>query len=135
MKSSPLKPGKPLQRRAPLKAASKPSTRPSFTAASAKQREKVRWQVCAVCGIDGCDPAHLCPRSFRGCDNEDCVIALCREHHRALDDGRIDLLPFLSGQGFERELAHMQGHYGDPLSVLYRLSGVRWVPERQADRV
>jgi hypothetical protein len=69
---------------------------------------------------------------LRGCDSEDCVIGLCRAHHRAFDDGALDLLPFLSGGGFEAELAHMQGHYSDPLSVVHRLSGCRWAPERSA---
>jgi hypothetical protein len=70
--------------------------------------------------------------SFRGCDEPECVVPLCRAHHREFDDGRLDLLPHVSGQGFEAELAHMQRHYGDPLSVVYRLSGCRWVPEEAA---
>jgi hypothetical protein len=46
------------------------------------------------------------------------------------DDGRLDLLPHISGRGFRAELAHMQMHYDDPISVLVRLSGMRWMPER-----
>lgn len=101
-------------------------------AASPSQRAKVKAQVCAVCQADHVDAAHLTPRSFRGCDSPDCVIGLCRVHHRAFDDGALDLLPFLSGGGFEAELAHMQGHYSDPLSVVFRLSGCRWIPESEA---
>lgn len=64
----------------------------------------------------------------RGCDSPDCVIGLCRRCHELFDRGALDLLPHLSGQGFGVELAHMQGHYDDPLSVLIRLSGTYWVP-------
>lgn len=107
------------------------SRRPrAISPASPAQRAKVAVQVCVVCQSDGCDPAHLTPRGFRGCDDADCVIALCRAHHRAFDDGRLDLLPHVSGRGFNAELAHMQAHYDDPVSVLYRLSGHRWAPEQ-----
>jgi hypothetical protein len=127
----------PLQRRTPLKPKAsftkgtpqiKRNAR-TFTPASKEQREKVAHAACIVCCSTPCDPAHLTPRSFRGCDHEDCVVPLCRAHHREFDDGRLDLLPWLSGRSFERELSHMQGHYADPLSVIYRLSGHRWVPE------
>lgn len=114
----------------------KPSTpsqsRPRpISQASTAQRRKVHLQACAVCGAIGCDPAHLTPRSFRGCDHADCVIALCRTHHREFDGGNLDLTKHLSGHGYGVELAHMQGHYDDPVSVLQRLSGMRWAPERQ----
>lgn len=102
-------------------------------AASKAQREKVKAQVCAVCQQEPCDPAHLAPRALgRGCDSVDCCIALCRIHHEQFDRGDLDLLPHISGAGFEVELAHMQGHYSDPLSVVIRLSGHRWVPEEKA---
>jgi hypothetical protein len=118
--------GEGLQRSAP-----KPRAR-SISPASPEQRAKVAAQVCAVCCFDRCDPAHLAPRSHGGCDHADCVIALCRPHHRAFDDGTLDLTPYLAGRGFNAELAHMQGHYDDPVSVLHRLSGMRWAPERSA---
>lgn len=130
MKRSALKPGKPLKRRTPLKRAQTARKPRAISEASTAQRRKVHLQACAVCRRTPCDPAHLTPRSFRGCDHADCVIALCRDHHRAFDDGELDLLPYLSGQGFEVELAHMQLHYSDPLSVIFRLSGFRWVPEQ-----
>jgi hypothetical protein len=101
-------------------------------AASPAQRRKIAGHVCAVCHREPCDPAHLAPRALgRGCDHPDCVIGLCRAHHEQFDRGDLDLLPYLSGAGFEAELAHMQGHYSDPLSVVIRLSGCRWVPEPQ----
>lgn len=139
-RSSPLKrttsigPGKlSLTRQSTFKAraGSPASKRRAISPASKEQRAKVAVQVCAVieCASEYCDPAHLTPRGFRGCDSPDCVIALCREHHRALDEHRLDLLPHLSGRGFERELAHMQAHYSDPLSVLVRLSSTHWIPD------
>jgi hypothetical protein len=131
MRRSPLKrttsigPGKlSLTRQSTFKprAGSPASKRRAISPASKEQRAK-------VAASEYCDPAHLTPRGFRGCDSPDCVIALCREHHRALDEHRLDLLPHLSGRGFERELAHMQAHYSDPLSVLVRLSSTHWIPD------
>lgn len=132
MKRSELQRRTPLRRVTPLKPAASRPRRQVISPASSDQRAKVRFAGCVVCFADHCDPAHLTPRSFRGCDHEDCVIPLCRVHHRAFDDGALDLLPHLSGRGFSQELAHMQGHYDDPISVLHRLSGHRWVPEGMA---
>lgn len=128
-RGQPLTRRKPLKRTTPLQAKPRTPRAKTFTPASPAQRLKVAHAACIVCCTTPCDPAHLTPRSFRGCDHEACVIPLCREHHRAFDDGRLDLLPWLSGRCFEAELAHMQGHYADPLSVIFRLSGMRWVPE------
>lgn len=126
---------KPLARKTALKASAKPRPGRRSTlnpgrgfAASSAQRRKVAAHVCVVCQAEHCDAAHLAPRSHGGCDSADCVIGLCRRCHEEFDAGRLDLLPHLSGQGFEVELAHMQGHYSDPLSVVFRLSGVRWQP-------
>jgi hypothetical protein len=136
VKRSALGPGeKALDRGSTFQAQGSGRSRPkrkSISPASPAQRAKVKAQVCAVCQAEHVDAAHLTPRGFRGCDSEDCVIGLCRAHHRAFDDGALDLLPFLSGGGFEAELAHMQGHYSDPLSVVFRLSGCRWIPESEA---
>jgi hypothetical protein len=132
VKRSPLVRRVPLSR-GPLERSPQPKKRrATFTPASTAQRAKVQGHVCAVCRTEPVDPAHLTPRAFRGCDHEDCVIGLCRPHHRAFDDGTLDLLPYVAGQGFTRELAHMQGHYDDPLSVVYRLSGCRWAPIERA---
>lgn len=142
MKRSPLGPGAAALERgstfktrtSPLAASTAAGKRSTLKpgkgfAASRAQRLKVAGQVCAVCQSDHVDPAHLAPRSHGGCDHRDCVIGLCRVHHDLFDGGNLDLLPHLSGAGFEVELAHMQGHYSDPLSVLIRLSGMRWVPD------
>jgi hypothetical protein len=137
MKRSRLSPGaKSLQRGSTFESRGNGPTRTSrarstFTPASRPQRAKVRFAACVVCASTPVDPAHLTPRSYGGCSESDCVIALCRLCHRAFDDGRLDLLPYLAGQGFRAELAHMQSHYDDPLSVLYRLSGMRWRPESE----
>lgn len=114
-------------RRAPSK------RRASFTPASSAQREKVRFAACIACAATPATPAHLAPRAHGGCDHDLCVVPLCFHCHRAFDDGRLDLLPHLSGQGYRAELAHMQMHYDDPVSVLVRLSGMRWEPA--AERV
>lgn len=113
---------------------SKPKPRRAISPASKAQRAKVKTHVCAVieCASEHCDPAHLAPRAMgRGCDDPACVIALCRLHHEQFDRGDLDLLPHLSGRGFEVELAHMQLHYSDPMSVLIRLTGCRWIPHAE----
>jgi hypothetical protein len=137
-RSTPLKRNTPLASVSPRRVEREGTVRSTLRqgrgfAASPAQRRKVAGQVCAVCQQEPCDPAHLTPRGFRGCDDADCVIALCRLHHEAFDNSTLDLCPHLSGAGFERELAHMQGHYSDPLSVLVRLSGCRWVPEPKTE--
>jgi hypothetical protein len=57
------------------------------------------------------DPAHLVPRRLGGCDSPDCVVALCRTHHRMFDTGALALVPFL-GPEVERELRHALTHVG-----------------------
>jgi hypothetical protein len=111
---------------------SKPRARkPTFTPASKAQRAKVALTSCAVadCASVACDPAHLTPRARGGCDDPDCVVSLCRTHHRQFDDGALDLLPHLAHRGYGRELGHMMAHYEDPLSVLHRLTGQRWITQ------
>jgi hypothetical protein len=57
------------------------------------------------------DPAHLVPRRLGGCDSPDCVLALCRTHHRLYDTGRLILAAYL-GPELERELRHALSHVG-----------------------
>jgi hypothetical protein len=74
-----------------------------------------RWPV---------DPAHLVPRSRGGCDHPDCVIPLCRTHHRLYDKAGLSLLPYL-GRGWRRERAHARTHVS--LGALTRaLRGGGW---------
>lgn len=79
--------------------------------ASPGQRVKVSGQPCIVCGSGPCDPAHVAASAQGGCQSPDCVVPLCREHHRAFDTRRLDLLPFLEPR-FRLELAHAVGHLG-----------------------
>ena len=120
----------PLRRRAPLRRAAKPLRRRTplergpAAAASRAQRDAVRGAPCIVCGTRArVDPAHLVPRGLGGCDDALCVVALCREHHRAYDRGRLDLVPFLEPR-FRAQAAHAVWHLG-LVGVLRRLSGRR----------
>ena len=72
------------------------------------------------------DPAHLVPRSLGGCDEPDCVLALCRRCHRAYDRSELDRLPHLE-PGNRAELAHALDHVG-LVAVLRRVTGTRWQP-------
>lgn len=78
-------------------------------AASAEQRRKVAGLGCAVCGRSPVDPAHLVPRRLGGCDSPDCIVPLCRAHHRSFDSGLLALAPYLMPE-FERELRHAMTH-------------------------
>lgn len=95
--------------------------------ASKAQREKVRDLACVFCGRDDgvvIDPAHLWPRGKGGCDSADCVIPLCREHHRAFDDHQLELLPYLVRKGYHAEMAHAIGAHGvSPGELIGRCTG------------
>jgi hypothetical protein len=94
-----------LERKSTFAAEPRASKRRPISPASPQQRGKVKTHVCVVCQADHCDPAHLAPRSMaRGCDEADCVIALCRAHHTLFDSGELDLLPHLSNRGFARRV-------------------------------
>jgi hypothetical protein len=64
-----------------------------------------------VCGRVPVDPAHLVPRALGGCASGDCVVPLCRGHHRLYDAGELILAPFLRPE-LERELRHALTHVG-----------------------
>jgi 5-methylcytosine-specific restriction endonuclease McrA len=115
-----LRVNSPLRRHTPL------ARSPSLVASDA-QRQKVTGQPCVVCGATtGIDPAHVIPRSLGGCDHADCVVALCRPHHRAYDRGRLDLVPYLEPR-FRREAAHAVTHVG-LAGAVRRISGRRQEP-------
>ncbi|HKE18512.1 MAG TPA: hypothetical protein VKB80_26725 [Kofleriaceae bacterium] len=123
MRRSPLRRGSGPRRRTKLRQRA-PLTRARFAPASAPQRAKVAGQRCIVCGaVTRIDPAHLVPRSLGGCDEADCVVALCRTHHRAYDHGGLDLVAFLEPD-WRREAAHAVLHLGLARAVR-RLSGRR----------
>lgn len=72
--------------------------------------------------------AHLWPRGMGGCDEADCVVPLVRPVHRALDDGRFDVLPYLIAHGCVPELQHALGHAnGDLVALIERVTGCRVV--------
>ena len=95
-------------------------------AASAAQRRKVAGMGCAVCGRRPVDPAHLVAQRLGGCAHPDCVIGLCRTHHRLFDSGRLALAPYL-GRGFRRERAHALRHVGAE-ELRNALEGGGWPP-------
>jgi predicted restriction endonuclease len=103
-----------------------PLRRSRIAPASEEQRAKVAGQRCLVCGGRAVDPAHLVPRSLGGSDHPDCVVPLCRIHHRLYDRGELDLLPCLEPH-YRAELAHGLRHIG-LLALLRRVSGSRWAP-------
>ena len=96
--------------------------RKAISPASGEQRAKVRDTLCVNCGGLHCDPAHLVSRAQGGCDHRDCVIALCRNCHRAFDGGAIDLEPILALPEYAAERAHMAGHMS-LRACLRRLNG------------
>jgi hypothetical protein len=125
----PLRRGKRLERRGPLRRTgvlrrTSPLRRSPVSPASPAQRDKVAGRACLVCGRRPVDPAHLVPRSLGGCDHPDCVVPLCRHHHRIYDHGELDLLPHLEPH-FRTELAHGLTHLG-LLRLLRRVTGLRW---------
>lgn len=81
---------------------------------------------CLVCGHRPVDPAHVVSRARGGCDHPDCVIPLCRAHHRAFDQRRLDLLAHLE-PGCRAELAHALQHLS-LMGLLQRVTACRWVP-------
>lgn len=117
MRRSPLRRrGRPqrrthLARRTPLRRTGLRRSVP-IAPASPAQRAKVTGARCVVCGATAqIDPAHLVPRALGGCEEPECVVALCRPHHRAYDRGELDLLPYLE-PACRVEIAHAMMHLG-----------------------
>jgi hypothetical protein len=67
------------------------------------------------------------PRSLGGCDQPDCVVPLCRLHHRLYELGRLDPLPHLEPR-HRAGLAHGLRHLG-LMALLRRVTGSRWTPQ------
>jgi hypothetical protein len=101
-----------------------------LVAASAAQRAKVAALGCAVCGRKPVDPAHLVPQRLGGCAHPDCVIGLCRTHHRLYDRGELRLAPYLR-RGFAMERRHALQHVGKT-ALRRALAGGRWPSSRPA---
>jgi hypothetical protein len=101
-----------VARRSPLRRSTlrrTPIVPQPFVPASPAQRDKVARRRCAVCERRPCDPAHLVPQRLGGCAHRDCVIALCRTHHRLYDAGELRLAPYLR-RGFAAERRHALTH-------------------------
>jgi hypothetical protein len=94
---------------------------------SREQKRKIKREGARVAHLltvpISVDPAHITPRALGGCDHEDCVIGLPRTLHRQYDDGKLDILPFLSLE----EQAHAVAHLGI-LGALRRTTGEDYVP-------
>ena len=103
-------------------AAFRSRSRKAISPASPEQRRKVLDTLCVNCGFPGCDPAHLTSRAQGGCDHPDCVVPLCRNCHRAFDNGAIDLEPILALREYRAEASHMASH-NSLRACLRRLNG------------
>ena len=95
--------------------------------ASPAQRNKVKDEVCLVCGLGPCDPAHTISRAMGGDDDPRCVVPLCREHHRAYDTGQISILEYLEPR-WREEVAYAVMLVG-LVTALQQLTNERWNPE------
>jgi hypothetical protein len=99
--------------------------------ASAEQGRKVAGALCLVCGRAPVDPAHLVPQRLSGCASPDCVVPLCRTHHRLFYTNRLILAPYL-GPEVERQLRHALTHVGyAELEAALTRSG--WPPSWQME--
>lgn len=102
----------------------------SFTPASREQRAHIGERGSIISNERPCDGAHVTPRGLGGCSDDLCVIPLIRAEHQAFDQGRLDVLPNMYAHGLWDELGHaITEHHVDLLSLLQRLTGVRFVPE------
>lgn len=80
--------------------------------ASLEQRLKVLQFACLVCGRARVDAAHLVPQRLGGCQAAECVLPLCRTHHRLFDSNGLSLALYL-GPEHETELAHALCHVSE----------------------
>jgi hypothetical protein len=82
--------------------------------------------ACVVCWRGPADRAHLIDRSLAPDPHGDPrrVIFLCREHHEAYDNHRLDLLPYLENT-HRSELARAVELVG-LVATLERVTGCKW---------
>lgn len=87
--------------------------RKPISEASPRQREAIAGKACVVCRESPTDPAHLLPRGLCADGDGDprAVVPLCRIHHRAFDEGGLDLLPYLEPH-YRTELAFAVERFG-----------------------
>lgn len=102
----------------------------TFTPASREQRAHIGERGSIVSNERPCDGAHVTSRGNGGCDHPLCTIPLTRSEHRLFDGPGLDVLPYMYAHGLWEELGHaITEHHVDLLSLLQRLTGVRFVPE------
>ncbi len=102
-----LPPEEEQEARAP-KAAHLAPTRPGLRSPAPEGREP----PVLVCDRKLEDPVHMVRRTDGGCDHPDCVIPLCRTHHRLYDSGQLNLGIYL-GRGCRPERAHARTHVSE----------------------
>jgi hypothetical protein len=108
-------------KRSPSKQKRRPT--PISKASTAQRAAKT---PCLVTGVEIVDQAHLWPRGMGGCNEPECVVSLVRPVHRALDEGRFDVLPYLVAHGRIAEIQHAVGHAnGDLIALVERLTGCK----------
>jgi hypothetical protein len=84
--------------------------------------------ACLVCWRSPTDRAHVIDRSLASDSHADPrrIVFLCREHHEAYDDHRLDLLPHLE-RSHRSELARAVELVG-LITTLERVTGQHWAP-------
>jgi hypothetical protein len=128
-----VRPGE-LQRKTALARGNGPRRRSPLGHCTPEQRERVRGVACIVCGeySGSCHPAHVIDRatvSQEAADDVRAVVALCFPDHRAYDEGRLDLLPYLEPHW--RDSLEWAVRAVGLLRALRRITNQRWVPEPQ----
>lgn len=89
-----------------------------WRAARMKVDTEGRCRVCKAAGE--LDAAHVIPRSVspvEGSQDERAIVGLCRRHHTAYDQHRLDLLPYLTVE----EQAHAVVQAGG-IAAAYRIT-------------
>lgn len=121
---------KPPKPRTQLPRSTQGKKRKAISEASTAQRKATVDRACIVCAAPpgSCDPAHIVPRGMltAGQDDPRATIALCRRCHTGLDEGRLDVLPFLEPHGRD-VLAFAVERFG-LLRTLQRVTGQHWAP-------
>lgn len=84
-----------------------------------------------MCWREPVDPAHLIDRSIALDADGDPrrVVPLCRYHHRAYDEGVIDLLPDLAPDYRDEIAFAVQIHPRGIVGALERITNRRWEPK------
>ena len=106
-----------------------PARRRAISPATPAQRARAKAMGCVVTGArEGVDPAHLIDRSLTtvGQDEPLAVVGLRRDLHRLYDDGKLDLLPHLTGR-HDDAVAFAVGRMG-LITALERITNTKWAP-------